>query len=145
MMAYNPFPISYQPAQVFYPNIQQQAQQTQQQQAPSNSIIWVQGESGAKSYFVAPNTTVQLWDSESQVIYLKSADATGMPSIKTLDYTVRDDSKVIEQSNSDRDTFIHREELNALKDEITALRSELEKVKSMRQKKTVIVEEEDDE
>ena len=42
-------------------------------------IIWVSGEAGAKAYLVAPNNTVQLWDSESQTIYLKSADACGMP------------------------------------------------------------------
>lgn len=52
-------------------------------------IIWVQGEAGAKSYMVAPNTTVQLWDSEANVIYLKSADASGMPSMRILDYTIR--------------------------------------------------------
>lgn len=64
---------------------------------PSSSIpqqgnsgpIWVQGEAGAKSYLVAPNTTVALWDSEAQVIYLKSADPSGMPQMKVLDYTIR--------------------------------------------------------
>ena len=47
---------------------QQQAQQAQ------NGVIWVQGEAAAKSYLVAPGCTVQLWDSEKKVIYLKSAD-----------------------------------------------------------------------
>lgn len=55
-------------------------------------IIWVQGIAGAKSYLVAPNNTVQLWDSESQTIYLKSADASGMPSMKILDYQIRDNT-----------------------------------------------------
>lgn len=112
-MAYNNyFPVNYQ-SQQFYPQMPQQQipqfqqgqqvpqqgqyQQMQGQQPqpqmnqPMNSgIIWVQGEAGAKSYLVAPNTTVQLWDSENQTIYLKSADASGMPSIKTLDYTIRE-------------------------------------------------------
>lgn len=43
---------------------------------------------------VAPNTTVQLWDSEQPTIYLKSADASGMPSMKILDYSVRDANKM---------------------------------------------------
>ena len=61
-----------------------------QMQAPqTNGPIWVQGEAGAKSYLVAPGTTVVLWDSEAQVIYLKSADASGMPQMKVLDYTIR--------------------------------------------------------
>ena len=79
-MAYNYYPLGYQ--QPYYQPVQNQVQ--------NNGIIWVQGEAGAKSYLVAPNTTVQLWDSESQTIYLKSADASGMPSIKVLDYTIRD-------------------------------------------------------
>lgn len=62
----------------------------QQQQQNNSSVIWVQGEAGAKSYLVAPNTTIALFDSEAQTIYLKSADASGMPSIKTLDYTIRE-------------------------------------------------------
>lgn len=86
-MAYNTgFPIGYQP---YYPQYQPM-QQSQPQAQQNGSIIWVQGEAGAKSYLVAPNSTVQLWDSEKQTIYLKSADASGMPSMKTLDYTIRD-------------------------------------------------------
>ena len=88
------FPMGY---SYFQPQYQQPISTPQpsvQQSSQSNNgfggIIWVQGESGAKSYLVAPNTTVQLWDSESQTIYLKSADASGMPSIKTLDYTIRE-------------------------------------------------------
>jgi len=86
-MAYNNiFPMGYQPAYYQQQYQPQQASITQQ----NNGIIWVQGEAGAKSYLVAPNSTVQLWDSEKQTIYLKSADASGMPSMKTLDYTIRD-------------------------------------------------------
>lgn len=49
------------------------------QQGSNSGLIWVQGEAGAKSYLVAPGTTVMLMDSENQVFYLKSADASGMP------------------------------------------------------------------
>lgn len=63
----------------------------QQPQQQNNGIIWVQGEAAAKSYLIAPNSTVQLWDSEEKTIYLKSADASGMPSMKILDYTIRGD------------------------------------------------------
>lgn len=84
-MAYNYFPTTYQQP-VYYPS--QPAPQPPQPTA-TTSLTWVQGEAGAKSYLVAPNSTVTLWDSESQTIYIKSADATGMPSIRTLDYTIR--------------------------------------------------------
>ena len=89
-MAYNYYPTNYQPYQ--YPT-QSNAYPTQtsvgQSQPTQNSIIWVQGESGAKSYLVAPNSTVTLWDSESPTIYIKSADSSGIPSMRIFDYTER--------------------------------------------------------
>lgn len=90
-------------------------QQSQQQ----SGIIWVQGEAGAKSYLVAPNTTVQLWDSEAQVIYLKSADASGMPSMKIIDYTIRNSSvpqlSSVPQSIPD---YVTKDEFDSFKQQV---------------------------
>lgn len=104
-MAYNMFPTGYQP---YY------------QPTQTNSITWVQGESGAKSYLVAPNNTVTLWDSEAQVIYLKSADASGLPSMKILDYTIRDNglSGATEERHND---FITKDDVEDIKKSIDAL------------------------
>lgn len=96
-MAYNNSYPSYPQIYPQYPQYQNPLSQPQQNQQQASSLIWVQGEAGAKAYMVAPNTTVQLWDSESQVIYLKSADASGMPSIKILDYSIRDANKTPSQ------------------------------------------------
>lgn len=106
-----------------------QAQPPAQNPTPAgqNSIIWVQGEAGAKSYLVAPNSTVQLWDSEAQVIYLKSADASGMPSIKTLDYTIRDIAGQTAQPLQ-IEGFATMDDINALKKQIEALNK---KIKTM--------------
>lgn len=128
-MAYNGgFPMTYQPAtQFYYPQYQNQAL-AQQPQTNAGGIIWVQGEAGAKSYLVAPNTTVQLWDSENQVIYLKSADATGMPSIKVLEYTVRDFSGATRHPNFDmanNTEYALRSDLEALKRQLEALQSKM--------------------
>jgi hypothetical protein len=91
----------------------------QQQQ---NGIIWVQGEAGAKSYLVAPNTTVQLWDSEAQTIYLKSADASGMPTMKILDYTIRDQGGQTAPSViQDHADYVTRDEFSALADRVEKL------------------------
>lgn len=121
-MAYNYFPTGYQPAQIYYPqNNQQMPQQTNSFQNGTSSIIWVQGEAGAKSYLVAPNQTVQLWDSESQTIYLKSADASGMPSIKVLDYKIRESAPqtpniAVETEYATKADVVNlRDEINALK------------------------------
>ena len=60
-MAYYNYPVNY-------PNYQPPYQaQPMQAQGNQNGLIWVQGEAAAKSYLVAPGSTVQLWDSEEKV------------------------------------------------------------------------------
>ena len=139
-MAYNNvFPVSYQP----YYQVPAVAGQQNNQQSANSSIIWVQGEAGAKSYLVAPNTTVQLWDSEDQKIYLKSADASGMPSIKTLEYTVRGAEGLSEPFNADKGKYILKDDFDGLKRELEALKSDVNKIKHARVKLTRIKEEDD--
>ena len=131
-MAYynNGFPMTY-PQMV--PAQQYQAPQQQTQQS---GIIWVQGEAAAKSYLVAPNSTVQLWDSEEKIIYLKSADASGMPSMKVLDYTIRgEEQKPATEYATKGEVAALAEKIKELKNEIAA------KKKTAR----VIREEEEDE
>ena len=61
-------------------NYQQQAYQMAPQAPQGNqSIIWVQGEAGAKAYPVAAGQSVLLMDSEDAVLYVKSTDQTGRP------------------------------------------------------------------
>ena len=130
-MAYNAgFPATYQP--VYYqPSYQPQMPQQPVQQN-NGGIIWVSGEAGAKAYLVAPNTTVQLWDSEAQTIYLKSADASGMPTMKILDYTIR--SQVASNAPTgasasrviDNTTYATKTDLEALRGQIEAFRAELD-------------------
>jgi DNA uptake protein ComE-like DNA-binding protein len=90
--------------------------------APSENLIWVQGEAGAKSYLVAPNKTIPLWDSENQTIYLKSADASGMPSMKILDYTIRTQESPLKPlqgtENAPAVNYATKDDLQALKGEI---------------------------
>lgn len=128
MAVYNGgFPASYQ--QMYYPQYQQQYQPQVQQQ--NNGPIWIQGEAAAKSYLVAPGTTVALWDSESQTIFLKSADASGMPSMKVLDYTIRDlnaqkapKTDLINSADT-LSAYATKTELEALKREIRVLRDKV--------------------
>lgn len=138
MAYYNGFPATYQP---MYQPIQP-VQQTQQ-----NGIIWVSGEAGAKAYMVAPNNTVQLWDSESQRIFLKSADASGMPSIKVLEYTIAESNKNSPNSASvltdDKlSTFATKDEIKAVSEEIEALKS---KIEGMTKRRARLMEEYGDE
>lgn len=101
----------------------QQMQQPMQQPAPpSNGIVWVQGESAAKSFPVAPNTTVMLLDSESSVFYLKTSDASGMPlPLRVFDYKERTQTPSVlptvapnSDFNINLDNFVTRDELNEI-------------------------------
>lgn len=139
-MAYNYFPQNYQmPA--YYPQVQQPqmpgtqmslANQAQPQQA-STDIKWVQGEAGAKSYMVAPNTSVTLWDSEAHTIYIKSANASGLPSMTIIDYTIRNDSAQDRAVLAESD-FAKQSDVDYLKSEIEALRAKFGEIEGSKKK-----------
>lgn len=135
-MAYNNgFPVGYQ--SMYYPTQNQQQFQNQPQvQAPpiNNSIIWVQGEAAAKSYPIAPNSSVPLWDSEANVIYIKSADMSGMPSIKVLDYTMRDVTARTPEI-SPQSEFATKDDISVLEKEISSLRSKFERMSGVGEKR----------
>ena len=80
----------------------------QSNQQIDNSMRWVQGEAAAKAYNVAPNTTLPLWDSERDTIYLKSVDAVGRPSMTILDYKVRETDNA-ESTLQQQTTEYHKE------------------------------------
>lgn len=138
-MAYNSyFPAGYQP--MYYPQ-QNQMQGTQmslpnqpQQPQINSGIIWVQGEAAAKSYPIAPNSSVPLWDSEANVIYIKSADMSGMPSIKVLDYTMRDVTARTPEI-SPQSEFATKDDISVLEREISSLRSKFERMSGVGEKR----------
>lgn len=113
----NMYPMGYQQNAFSQP---QYSQFAQNQAQPTSTITWVQGIEGAKSYLVAPNTTIQLWDSDENVVYIKSADSSGMPSMKILDYTIRDSGSQKNDSQKN-ENFATKEELRALEKKITKL------------------------
>ena len=123
MAYYNGFPATYQPMyqpQQYQTPVMQTTQQAQQ--SGNGSIIWVQGEQAAKSYLVAPNSSVVLFDSEDKIVYLKSADASGMPSMKILDYTIRGDANTVQAPAAE---FATKDDLRALEDKIRDIREEM--------------------
>ena len=79
-MAYNNyFPAGYQPfnqPQQMYPQA-------------NNGIQWVQGIEGAKAHPVGAGQSVLLMDSDANCLYIKSADQTGLPSLRIFDYKER--------------------------------------------------------
>lgn len=140
-MAYSPYygnPYSPQQQGYFYngamPDMLNQ-QKMQYQQMPAQQpmamqtdpMLWVLGQTEAESYPVAPNNTVTLWDKNQPTIYIKSANAQGVPSIRVLDFTERTANSPktpTEHACQCGDKFATKEQLAALEgkyDEIMAI------------------------
>lgn len=51
-----------------------------------NQLIRVTGIEGAKAYQMTANSTVALFDSGSDVMYIKSTDGAGFPTIRTFKF-----------------------------------------------------------
>mgnify|MGYP004655114195 CR=1 FL=1 len=101
----------YQPApQMQYP---QQAQQNQ-------SIIWVPNEKAANDFIVAPNNAVTLWDMNAPVVYVKKADASGKPDMKTYDLVERVATPTAARSDPQAE-YVTRRDLADLAARVAAL------------------------
>lgn len=145
------YPNQYQPYQYQYaPQVQppmdrlaqlqaQQYQMNQPMQQPAQppqtnqGLLWVQGEAGAKSYLVAPNTTVLLMDSEGSRFYLKSTDNAGMPSLRVFEYSEvsQNASQAAQraQTNLD-DKYVTRQEYDALRAKYAEIMDKLDSFRS---------------
>lgn len=104
----------------YYPPYQNQYLQQMSQYTPTqnNGLIWIQGEQAAKSYMVAPNSTVLLMDSEASRFYLKSSDASGMPTLRVFEY--RETTQNIKEP-VDLSAFATKAEFMAFRDEIQGI------------------------
>lgn len=111
------------------PNVayQQQAPQVQpQQQTNYLPLTFVSGVEGAKAFIVPPNQTVYLRDSDTETLFIKTADAQGRYTLKTYNLTPTDGTA--KPSNIE---FATIEALNAVKhdfeERLNKLSIELEK------------------
>lgn len=146
---YSYLPQGYQPMQ--QPQMMQNPQmQSQSQQSPTASgIIWVSGAQEAGMYPVAPNNAVALWEQSGKTIYLKSADATGKPTMKVYDLVERTDSISTASAVQDEKSFATKDDVAALATAVKGILGDLETVKGdlygvAGRKKTAKKEVEDD-
>lgn len=107
-------------------NWQYQTQQPSTAQASQQSVgsmIWVQGEAGAKAYSnLQPGIPVALWDSEEQVIYIKSIDQSGKPQMTILDYVDR--NAPVKEGHSDTE-YVTKNQMDAVNSQLTSLNEKL--------------------
>lgn len=130
---YNPYQFGQmnplQPQMDRLAQMQAQYQQPQQSQQVNQGILWVQGEAGAKSYLVAPNTSVLLMDSENSNFYIKTTDAAGMPTLRTFAYKevtvgAQEPQKQAEMNLDDK--YVTRQEYDDLRGKYEELYNYLE-------------------
>ena len=111
--------------------------QTVPQPQVNQGLLWVSGEIGAKSYLVAPNSTVLLMDSDSSRFYLKSADNAGMPSLRIFEYkeVTNTPTTSVNAPNLDEnvlnDKFVTREEYEGLKRQYESIMERLDSLNSV--------------
>lgn len=141
-MAYNPYYNSnpyFQQQPNFYGNgampdmLNQQKMQYHQMPQHTNDLIFVLGQNEAESYPVAPNNTVTLWDKNNPTIYIKSANAQGVPSIRILDFVERvpNGSKTPEKHVCNcGDKFVTKEQFEALESKFDEIKGIVDGMKA---------------
>lgn len=97
-------------------NMYNQPQNNQQffQQEPCQNLIRVNGIDGAKAYQMPANSTVALFDSNNDIMYVKSTDGAGFPSIRTFSFTETKE----ETKQADTTDYISRKEFEDFKKEL---------------------------
>lgn len=134
----NYFPVGYQPVQPNFQQANMQQAQPQMQQPTFNpainqsGIIWISGLQEAQMYPCGPNSAVQLWEKDGKTVYLKSADATGRPSLKIYDLVERTETPQENSGGTDNKVpdFATKEELSAVVGVVKGYSNALEAIKS---------------
>lgn len=116
----------------------------QQPQSPNPGFVWVQGEAAARSFMVAPGATVLLMDSDSNRFYIKSADPSGMPSMRVFEYTELDPNAARQQPAQDMAAqYVTREEYNALATSYQELAGKLDRLMTEKRGRKAAVNDEE--
>lgn len=122
-----------------YGNVMPVAQQSYapapMQPPMSSNVIPVDGEVGAKAYMVPSGSTgpIALWDTNDNVIYLRTFNAAGMPNpLKKLRYVEEEPTSMLPQGQSgaasqiDTSQFVTKNDLENLRNEIRQMNSAMQ-------------------
>lgn len=92
----------------------------------NNTVNWVQGEQAARSYPVAPNTSVFLMDYDGDRFYIKSADMSGMPTFRAFAFTeiTQGAQQAKTATDGQEHSYVTKEEFDALKSLVEGMRNE---------------------
>ena len=110
---YNPYG-QPQPYSWYQPTQTMASAQTAAQ--PVNGLVSVTGIEGAKAYQLPPNSSMPLFDNDNDILYLKTTDAGGFPTIKSFRFEAMDQEP---EQKTEYATKADLEALVARIDEIT--------------------------
>lgn len=100
---------------------------------PTNSgLIRVTGIDGAKAYQMQPNSVVALFDANEDIMYIKSADGAGFPTIRTFKFIPYEET----QQTMTAGDFISREEFESFKKEVQGYAEQFVSATDKRSKST---------
>lgn len=108
-MAYNPnlYMQNYQPSWLYTPSVTQ----------PVNGLVSVTGIEGAKAYQLPPNSSMPLFDGNQDLMYVKTTDAAGYPTIKTFRFEPMEPI----EAKAEAVDYVPRSEFDALVAEVREL------------------------
>lgn len=119
-----PYPNTFMPQQPFAPYQPQGymtagtspmlMQQQQPQQQPIHGFVYVTGLEGAKAYQMPPNSEMPLFDSGGDVMYIKTTDGAGFPTIKICDVSEKADASTVPASS-----YVTHDELQRIYSDLT--------------------------
>lgn len=112
-MAYDPsmYMPQWQPAPQPQPNWYYQPTRTQ----PVSGLVGVTGIEGAKAYQLPPNSKMPLFDNDADILYLKTTDSAGYPTIKAFKFEPIEDG-------GHGGGFATKEDIETLQSQIDALK-----------------------
>ena len=81
---------------------------------PAQNLVRVNGVDGAKAYQMPANSTVALFDANEDIMYIKTTDGAGFPSLRTFNFVEITQN---EKSTGSQD-YISRQEFEEFKKEL---------------------------
>jgi hypothetical protein len=90
------------------------------------TLTRVTGIDGAKAYQMTPNSTVALFDSNEDIMYIKTTDGAGFPTIRTFAFN----EVVANNSVPENVDYVTRDEFNKLKEELLNGKQSISRSKS---------------
>lgn len=111
-----------------YGGMYQQPNMMAVQNRQSTGIIWVNGEEGARSFVMAPNSNAVLLDAENEGrFYIKTTDNIGMCNIRTFNFKEVIDVNPNSAANSVQ--FATKQDIQELHDMMGSFKTQLDALK----------------